>query len=141
MTFAVLEAQPGFGGTWITHTYPGIRSDSDLHTFGYEFKPWRGKPIARADEILDYMGEVIEENDLASHIRYHHTIATAEWSSAHRCWTVTGTDTSRRRAVHDHRPLPLHVPGLLPALRRPPADVAGHGSLRGHDRPSAELAR
>ena len=93
-TFAVLDAQAGFGGTWITHTYPGIRSDSDLHTFGYEFKPWRGKPIARADEILDYMGEVIEENHLASHIRYNHTIASAEWSSARRCWTVTGTDTS-----------------------------------------------
>ena len=76
-TFAVLEAKPSFGGTWITHTYPGIRSDSDLHTFGYGFKPWRGKPIAKAEEILAYMGEVIDDNDLAEHIRYNHTIAAA----------------------------------------------------------------
>src|SRR5262245_47779013 len=94
-TFAVLEAQHSFGGTWITHTYPGIRSDSDLHTFGYVFKPWRGKPIAAAAEILAYMGEVIDENDLGRHIRYHHTITTAEWSSADRQWTLTGIDTSR----------------------------------------------
>ena len=93
-TFAVLEAKHSYGGTWITHTYPGIRSDSDLHTFGYVFKPWRGKPIAKAEEILAYMGEVIDDNDLAKHIRYHHTIASAEWSSARRCWTVAGTDTA-----------------------------------------------
>ena len=61
----VLEAQESFGGTWITHTFPGIRSDSDLYTFGYRFKPWTGAPIATAAEILSYMGEVIEENDLA----------------------------------------------------------------------------
>ena len=63
-SFCVLEAQSDFGGTWRTHTYPGIRSDSDLYTFGYRFKPWEGAPIAAAHEILAYMGEVIEENDL-----------------------------------------------------------------------------
>ena len=47
-SFLVLEAQATFGGTWITHRYPGIRSDSDLYTFGYRFKPWTGKPIATA---------------------------------------------------------------------------------------------
>ena len=76
-SFVVLEAQESFGGTWITHRYPGIRSDSDLYTFGYRFKPWTGTPIATAEEILDYMGEVIEENDLARHIRYRHRIASA----------------------------------------------------------------
>src|SRR5215469_10611637 len=69
-SFVVLEAQASFGGTWLTHRYPGTRSDSDLHTFGYRFKPWRGAPIATADQILGYMGEVIEENDLTRHIRY-----------------------------------------------------------------------
>jgi len=64
-SFVVLEAQETFGGTWWTHRYPGIRSDSDLYTFGYRFKPWTGAPIATAEEILRYMGEVIEENDLA----------------------------------------------------------------------------
>ncbi|MBL6617931.1 MAG: NAD(P)/FAD-dependent oxidoreductase, partial [Reyranella sp.] len=51
-SFVVLETQESFGGTWITHRYPGIRSDSDLYTFGYRFKPWTGKPIATAQEIL-----------------------------------------------------------------------------------------
>ena len=71
-SFVVLEEQATFGGTWWTHKYPGIRSDSDLHTFGYSFKPWIGPPIATAEEILAYMGEVIDENDLARHIRYKH---------------------------------------------------------------------
>src|SRR5262252_711409 len=57
-SFVVLETQASFVGTWLTHRYPGIRSDSDLHTFGYSFKPWVGPPIATAEEILTYMGEV-----------------------------------------------------------------------------------
>src|SRR4051812_5579282 len=69
-SFVVLETQESFGGTWLTHKYPGIRSDSDLHTFGYRFKPWTSAPIATAKEILSYMGEVIAENDLGRHIRY-----------------------------------------------------------------------
>src|SRR5579863_8779620 len=60
-SFLVLEAKESFGGTWLTHRYPGIRSDSDLYTFGYRFKPWTAAPIAGADAIRRYMGEVIEE--------------------------------------------------------------------------------
>ena len=86
--FVVLESKPTFGGTWVTHTYPGIRSDSDLYTFGYRFKPWQGAPIATADEILKYMGDVIEENRLGEHIRYGHRIERAAWSSTERRWTV-----------------------------------------------------
>ena len=58
-TFVALEEQETFGGTWWTHKYPGIRSDSDLHTFGYSFKPWVGPPIATAEEILSYMLSLI----------------------------------------------------------------------------------
>ncbi|MEM7285827.1 MAG: NAD(P)/FAD-dependent oxidoreductase [Actinomycetota bacterium] len=96
--FVVLENQETFGGTWITHTYPGIRSDSDLHTFGYRFKPWTSAPIATADEILSYMGEVIDENDLDRHIRYRHQIETASWSTEDRCWRLVATrlDTGER---------------------------------------------
>ena len=90
-SFVVLESQESFGGTWLTHKYPGIRSDSDLFTFGYRFKPWTGAPIATAEEIRRYMGEVIEENDLARHIRYGHSIASARWSSADKSWTIEGT--------------------------------------------------
>jgi cation diffusion facilitator CzcD-associated flavoprotein CzcO len=91
--FVVLEAQATFGGTWITHRFPGIRSDSDLYTFGYRFKPWTGAPIATAAEILKYMREVIDENDLGGHIRYGHRIDRASWSSADNRWTVEATRT------------------------------------------------
>jgi cation diffusion facilitator CzcD-associated flavoprotein CzcO len=87
-TFVVLESQADYGGTWRTHRYPGIRSDSDLFTFGYGFKPWMGAPIASAAEILKYLGEVIDEHQLAPHIRYRHGIESAAWSSEQRCWTV-----------------------------------------------------
>ena len=76
-SYVILEAQETFGGTWWTHKYPGIRSDSDLYTFGYRFKPWVGPPIATADEIRKYMGEVIDDNGITPHIRYHHKISSA----------------------------------------------------------------
>ncbi len=87
-TFVVLDALDSFGGTWHTHRYPGIRSDSDLFTFGYRFKPWTGTPIATASEILKYMGEVIDDNGIAQHLRYRHRILSASWSSADKLWTV-----------------------------------------------------
>jgi len=99
MRFVVLEAQESFGGTWLTHRYPGIRSDSDLYTFGYRFKPWTSAPIATAAEILTYMGEVIDENRLAPHIRYRHTIASARWSSSENLWAVEATRTDTREPV------------------------------------------
>ena len=75
------------------HRYPGIRSDSDLYTFGYRFKPWTGAPIATAEEIRNYMGEVIDENELGRHIRYAHTITSAHWSNEDSLWTLEGTRT------------------------------------------------
>jgi cation diffusion facilitator CzcD-associated flavoprotein CzcO len=99
-SFVILDSQDGFGGTWRTHRYPGIRSDSDLYTFGYRFKPWTSAPIATAEEILDYMGEVIEENDLSRHIRYRHRIDSAHWSSAENRWTIKATRTDTGAPVH-----------------------------------------
>ena len=96
--FVVLDSKESFGGTWITHNYPGIRSDSDLHTFGYRFKPWTSAPIATAEEILTYMGEVIDENDLDRHIRYNHQISTATWSSEDKLWTLQATNTKTGQA-------------------------------------------
>lgn len=92
-SFVVLESKDTFGGTWVTHKYPGIRSDSDLYTFGYRFKPWTGAPIATAAEILSYMNEVIDENGLAQHIRYGHKITNASWSGEDNLWTVDVTRT------------------------------------------------
>jgi cation diffusion facilitator CzcD-associated flavoprotein CzcO len=97
-SFVVLDALESFGGTWRTHRFPGIRSDSDLYTYGYRFKPWTGPPIATAAEILAYMGEVIAENDLARHIRYRHTIVSAGWSSDAGLWRIDArrADTGKR---------------------------------------------
>ena len=94
-SFTLLESQESFGGTWHTHRYPGIRSDSDLYTFGYRFKPWKGTPIATAEEILAYMGEVIDDHDLARHIQYKTKITSARWSSQDNLWTLetVRTDT------------------------------------------------
>ncbi|WP_448586770.1 flavin-containing monooxygenase [Thermaurantiacus sp.] len=86
----VLEAFESFGGTWWSHRYPGIRSDSDLYTFGYRFKPWVGPPVATREEILKYMGEVIEEFGLARFIRYRHRVTHASWSSVDNRWTIRG---------------------------------------------------
>jgi cation diffusion facilitator CzcD-associated flavoprotein CzcO len=88
-SYAILEVKDTFGGTWVTHKYPGVRSDSDLYTFGYRFKPWVGAPIASGAEILRYMGEVIEENHIDRHIRYGTRITSCAWSSTDNLWTVT----------------------------------------------------
>jgi monooxygenase len=90
-TFAILEMKDTFGGTWATYQYPGIRSDSDLYTYGYRFKPWVGPPIASGGAIREYMGEVIEEYGIAPHIHYGHRISQAAWSSADKLWTVKAT--------------------------------------------------
>lgn len=93
-TYVILERMDTFGGTWETHKYPGVRSDSDLYTFGYRFKPWVGPPIATAGEILKYMGEVIDENHIGPHIRYGHTITSCAFSSDTNRWTVKATRKS-----------------------------------------------
>src|SRR5581483_5085540 len=72
-SFAILEARDAIGGTWDLFRYPGIRSDSDLHTFGYEFKPWTSdNAIADAHEILAYLDETVDENDLRRHSHFSH---------------------------------------------------------------------
>lgn len=91
--FAVLDVQDDFGGTWLTHKYPGIRSDSDMYTFGYSFKPWTDVPIASGEKIRAYLGEVIEEHHLARHFRYRHRVTTARWSSVEKLWTVDAVHT------------------------------------------------
>ncbi|MGI9325892.1 MAG: flavin-containing monooxygenase [Pseudomonadales bacterium] len=87
-SFALLETQQTFGGTWATHRYPGIRSDSDLFTFGYKWKPWVGAPIATADQILKYLNEVLDEQDIRRHIQYSTQVQSAVWSSEEKSWTV-----------------------------------------------------
>lgn len=92
-SFMILESKASFGGTWRTHTYPGVRSDSELYTFGYKFKPWKDKPIAEAGLILDYLGEAIDEDNLNQHIRYQHKVVRTEWCSDKQRWSVTCQQT------------------------------------------------
>ncbi|MGY1736063.1 flavin-containing monooxygenase [Geodermatophilus sp. SYSU D00684] len=98
-SFAILEARGASGGTWDLFRYPGIRSDSDLSTFGYEFKPWRDRQsIADAPKILAYLRETATENGLDEKIRYHHRVLAVAWSSEDARWTVDveRTDTGER---------------------------------------------
>jgi monooxygenase len=88
-SYAILEAREATGGTWDLFRYPGIRSDSDLHTFGFSFKPWvHDKAIADADTILAYLRTTIRENGIDRHIRLGHRVRGASWSSADARWLV-----------------------------------------------------
>ncbi len=101
-SYAILEARDALGGTWDLFRYPGIRSDSDLPTLGYAFKPWTGeKTIADGPAILDYVRETAEENGIDRHIRYGHRVQRASWSSHDALWTVeaTRTDTGDRATL------------------------------------------
>src|SRR4030095_8158504 len=88
-TFSVLEGRDAIGGTWDLFRYPGVRSDSDMHTLGYNFKPWK-KPRAIADgpTILAYVQETAEECVIVSHIHSKHLARRLTWSSVDAMWTV-----------------------------------------------------
>jgi monooxygenase len=88
-TYTILEQRDGIGGTWDLFRYPGIRSDSDLHTFCYAFKPWvADESIADGPSILRYLQETVTEYGVADHIRFGRRVREASWSSEHACWTV-----------------------------------------------------
>ncbi|MBF6176358.1 flavin-containing monooxygenase [Nocardia blacklockiae] len=88
--YAILEARETLGGTWDLFRYPGIRSDSDMFTLGYRFRPWVGdKAIADGASILSYLRDTAAEYGVDSHIRYGHRVLRADWSSADQRWTVT----------------------------------------------------
>ncbi len=89
-SFAILEGRERLGGTWDLFKYPGIRSDSDMYTLGFEFKPWtEAKAIADAPAILNYLHETVDEYGLADHIRFQTRVKALNWSSGDCCWTVT----------------------------------------------------
>ena len=87
--FIILEGRDNLGGTWDLFRYPGIRSDSDMHTLGYQFKPWtEAKAIADGPAILKYLRETAAEHDVESRIRYRHQLKGAEWSTDDNGWTL-----------------------------------------------------
>ncbi|SCL36621.1 Predicted flavoprotein CzcO associated with the cation diffusion facilitator CzcD [Micromonospora nigra] len=88
-TYAVLEARGAIGGTWDLFRYPGIRSDSDMYTLGYSFRPWTDpKAIADGDSIRRYVRETADEYGVTGHVRFHHRVVGAEWDSERAVWTV-----------------------------------------------------
>ena len=96
-TYVILEGRDSIGGTWDLFRYPGIRSDSDMHTLGYSFKPWReAKAIADGPSILKYVKDAAAEHGIDKHIRYRHMVKKATWSSSDAAWTIEarcdGTD-------------------------------------------------
>ena len=94
-TFAILEGRETSGGTWDLFRYPGVRSDSDMFTLGYRFRPWHdGKAIADGPSILRYIRDTAREYDLDKHIRYGHRVTKAEWSSAESLWRI---EVSKRK--------------------------------------------
>ena len=89
-TYAILEGRDAIGGTWDLFRYPGIRSDSDMYTLGYRFKPWKSaKAIADGPSIRSYIRETATEHGINQHIRFGHKVTTAAWDSEAARWTVT----------------------------------------------------
>lgn len=95
LSYAILEGRSEMGGTWDLFRYPGIRSDSDMHTLGFSFKPWTDpKSIADGPSILSYVKETASEFGIDKHIRYGHKISKAQWSTGLKKWTLTAQSGS-----------------------------------------------
>lgn len=90
--WAIIEGRDAIGGTWDLFRYPGIRSDSDMYTLGYRFKPWTAaKAIADGPSIRSYIRETAAEHGITPHIRFGHRVTQAAWDSATARWTITAT--------------------------------------------------
>jgi monooxygenase len=91
-SYVVLEARDVSGGTWDLFRYPGVRSDSDMFTMGYRFRPWRHEEaLGSGERILEYIRDTAREYDVERHIRYSHRVVRASWDSATALWTVEAT--------------------------------------------------
>jgi monooxygenase len=99
-SYAILEGRGAIGGTWDLFRYPGIRSDSDMYTLGYRFKPWsNAKAIADGPAIREYVVETAAEHRIDTHIRFHHQVKRASWSSSDARWTVEAELGADKRLV------------------------------------------
>ena len=88
-SFSILEGRENIGGTWDLFKYPGIRSDSDMHTLGFRFKPWiHDKSIADGPSIMEYLHETIEEYELKNDILLNHKVSSANWNSEKSIWEL-----------------------------------------------------
>lgn len=100
-SYAIFEARDAMGGTWDLFRYPGIRSDSDMHTLGYSFRPWDGeKSIADGDSILQYIKDTAAESGIDRHIRFNHKVTAANWSAKESHWQITAERTDTGETLH-----------------------------------------
>jgi monooxygenase len=98
--YAIFEERDAIGGTWDLFRYPGVRSDSDMHTLGYSFRPWDGeKSIADGDSILQYIKDTARESGIDAHIRFNHRITSASWSTIDSLWHITAERTGSDETV------------------------------------------
>jgi cation diffusion facilitator CzcD-associated flavoprotein CzcO len=101
-TFTVLEGRESIGGTWDLFRYPGVRSDSDMYTFGYSFRPWDGgKLFADGQSILDYVRSTASETGVDSHIRFNHRVTSADWDTTRHRWSVSALRADGTEATFD----------------------------------------
>ena len=99
-SWCILESRDAIGGTWDLFRYPGIRSDSDMYTLGYSFKPWvNHKSIADGSTIRQYIQKTADENGITPHIRHGHSVKQASWSTAEACWTITASQKNSDQPV------------------------------------------
>ncbi len=99
-SFALVERREALGGTWDLFRYPGIRSDSDMHTLGFVFEPWKHeKSIADGPAILDYLGRIVDERGIRKRIRFGRKVVSADWHSGEAVWQVTTEDGEGRRGT------------------------------------------
>lgn len=126
LSYCILEGRDSLGGTWSFFKYPGLRSDSDLHTFGFPWKPWTEPgPIAQAHAIVEYMKEAAADERIDQKILFNHKVSEAAWSSKQGCWEVHGGFSSgasrvlRSRFIllatgyYDYeQPLQAHIPNI-----------------------------
>ncbi len=136
-TYTILEARDALGGTWDLFRYPGVRSDSDMHTLGYRFRPWtQDKAITDGPSILRYVHDAATEAGIDKHIRYRHQVARAAWSTEDARWTVDATRDGE--PVRLNGQLPARLQRLLPLRRRSHPELPRHRTLpRRRDPPAA----
>ena len=141
-SYAILEGRDAIGGTWDLFRYPGIRSDSDMYTFGYSFRPWQSSTaIAHGESIRSYIRETAEAYGIDRNIRFRHQVKSAAWSSDDALWTleVERGPEPRTGAVHLQFPLRLHrilrlCAGLHAGISRRSRHFAAASSIRRNGR-------
>ena len=146
-SYAILETRDAIGGTWDLFRYPGIRSDSDMYTLGYSFRPWeQAKSIADGSSILEYVRDTAQRNGIEPHIRFHHKVVRADWSTADARWTVEAERTDTGERAHSPAGFVFMCSGYYSYDRatRPsspaPSTSAARSSIRSSGRDSFDYA-